>query len=59
MPIGFWFWLIYVLCVVFTAYPWWAARPAWHVAGAWFWLWVLIAILGYHDFGAPWSALVR
>lgn len=59
MSTGFWFWLIYVLCVIFTVYPWWATRPAWSVAGSWFWLWVLIAILGGHAFGAPWTALIR
>ena len=59
MPIGFWFWLIFVLCVIFTARPWWDARPTWWGMGSWFWLWVLIAIMGWHDFGAPWAALVH
>jgi hypothetical protein len=59
MPIGFWFWLIYVLCVLFTAWPWYTTRPHWWEAGGWFWLWVLIAILGWHDFGPPWAALVH
>lgn len=59
MSIGFWFWLIYVLCVVFSIYPWWVTRPSWSVAVSSFWLWVLIAILGWHEFKAPWDALVR
>jgi hypothetical protein len=28
MPLGFWFWLIFVLCIIFTARPWWDAAPA-------------------------------
>jgi hypothetical protein len=59
MPIGFWYWLIWVLCVVFTAWPWVAARPAWWVAGSYFWTWVLLAIIGWKEFGAPWAALVH
>jgi hypothetical protein len=59
MPLGFWFWLIFVLCVIFTCRPWWDARPNYWIMGGWFWLWVLIAILGWHGFGAPWGALIR
>lgn len=59
MPKSFWFWLIYVLCILFTAWPWWSERPAWYVAGGWFWLWVLVAILGWAAFGAPWAALIH
>jgi hypothetical protein len=33
--------------------------PDYWIMGGWFWLWVLIAILGWHDFGAPWAALVH
>jgi hypothetical protein len=59
MPLSFWFWLIWVLYVIFTVRPWYDARPTWWVMGGYFWLLVMIAILGWHDFGAPWNALVH
>ena len=59
MSLAFWFWLIFVLCVLCIARPWWDARPTYWVFGGWFWLWVLVAILGYRDFGTPWAALIH
>ncbi len=58
MPIGFWYWLILVLAVIFSWWdlpgdrPWYRAR-GWHI-----WLFVLLVIIGWHLFGAPWTALV-
>jgi hypothetical protein len=61
MPIGFWYWLILVLVVLFGIWgyvpdgphPWYRSR-GWHL-----WLLLLLIIIGWHDFGAPWAALVR
>lgn len=58
MPIGFWFWLIWVICAFWGGYFIYWPLGRWHL-GAWFWLMLMIAMLGWHDFGAPWSALVH
>ena len=60
MPLQFWFWLIWLICVVFGGWTWWPAVPSnrWYF-GAYCWVWVLLAILGWHVFGNPFHALVR
>ena len=59
MTAGTWFWLIYVLALVFglvgtlrpgspagTPYPYYAVGHGWV-------LWILVGILGLHNFGSP------
>lgn len=58
MSLGFWFWLIYVIWVVYNS--WWIWWPLGRLhLGGYFWLVVLIGILGWHAFGNPFSVLVR
>lgn len=53
MPLGIFFWVIYVVAVLFGAWGYYeAGQPLWfRRAGAFFVLWVLVGILGYHAFG--------
>jgi hypothetical protein len=55
MGANIWFWLIYVIVGIFGAWgmgPW---RPASPYApfGGWLILFILVGILGLHDFGSP------
>jgi hypothetical protein len=57
MGANIWFWLIYVITLLFGFWgvgPWGnASRPAWAPFGGWMVLFILIGILGLHDFGSP------
>ena len=56
MGANIWFWLIYVLVGVFGMFgvgPWWPNRPVWAPFGGWLVLFILVGILGLHDFGSP------
>jgi hypothetical protein len=63
MPLGFWYWLILILWVVFG---WWreyvplTAQPhPWYRRFGWyFWTLVLLSIIGWKLFGSPLDALV-
>ena len=55
MGANIWFWLIYVLVGVFG---FWGISPygqanSWAPWGGWFILFILVGILGLHDFGSP------
>ena len=54
MGANIWFWLIYVLVGVFGL---WGISPygqtTWAPWGGWFILFILVGILGLHDFGSP------
>jgi hypothetical protein len=61
MPLSFWFWLLMVLWLLFG---FWRERVSgqpylYYRAGTHLLLFLLITILGWRDFGAPWNALVR
>lgn len=49
MPIGILFWMLMVLWIIFGA---WANWPNYTWVGSNLLLWVLLALLGWHDFGA-------
>jgi hypothetical protein len=53
MPIGTWFWIFYVLAILFGSWSSYQPnQPLWYrSAGAYFILWVLVGILGWHAFG--------
>jgi len=56
MGANIWFWLIYVLTLVFGVWgmnPWRPNGYVWAPFGSWFILFLLIGILGLHDFGSP------
>ncbi len=56
MGANIWFWLIYVLVGVFGIFgmnPWRPAPYAWGPFGGWLILFILVGILGLHDFGSP------
>jgi hypothetical protein len=56
MGANIWFWLIYVLVGVFGLFGLWPGRAAaypWGPFGGWLILFVLVGILGLHDFGSP------
>ena len=54
MPLGFWFWLIFVLAILFGGFTYWPGSP-WGRFAPWSWavLFILLGILGFHDFGGP------
>lgn len=55
MGANIWFWLIYVLVGVFGFFgvsPW-GPNPAWGTWAGWLVLFILVGILGLHDFGSP------
>jgi hypothetical protein len=56
MGANIWFWLIYVLVGIFGGFgmnPWRTTPYAWGVFGSYLVLFILIGILGLHDFGSP------
>lgn len=56
MGANIWFWLIYVLVGIFGVFglnPWRPAEYPWAPFGSWVILFILIGILGLHDFGSP------
>lgn len=54
MPMGYLFWTIYVIAILFGVWSnYEAGQPLWYRrAGAYLILWILVGILGWHDFGA-------
>jgi hypothetical protein len=60
MPLSFWFWFLMVLWLVLG---FWRERLLgqpylYYRAGGHLLLFLLLTILGWHDFGAPWNSLV-
>lgn len=56
MGANIWFWLIYVLVGIFGIIgmnPWSPSPYAWGPFGGWLILFILVGILGIHDFGYP------
>jgi hypothetical protein len=56
MGANIWFWLIYVIIGVFGVWgigPWQATTNRYAPFGAWLVLFILVGILGLHDFGSP------
>ena len=56
MGANIWFWLIYVLVGVFGLWgmnPWSPTPNSWGPFGGWLVLFILVGILGLHDFGSP------
>ncbi len=58
MGINIWFWLIYVLSLVFGGWgmgPWRYQQPGpyWGFFGGYLVIFLLVGILGLHDFGSP------
>jgi hypothetical protein len=56
MGANIWFWIIYVFTLVFGLWginPWRPAGAVWAPFGSWLILFILIGILGLHDFGSP------
>jgi membrane protein YdbS with pleckstrin-like domain len=53
MPLGILFWVIYVIAILFGVWSnYEVGQPLWfRRAGAYFVLWVLVGILGWHVFG--------
>ena len=58
MPLGILFWVIYLFCLLFSAWVCYEPNAPWFKkAGGYFVLWLLIGILGWQVFGpAVWSA---
>lgn len=53
MPLAYFFWAIYVLSLVLGVWGNYDAQPNWRQrVGGYFVLWVLVGMLGWHDFGA-------
>ena len=55
MGANVWFWLLWVITLIFGCWgasPW-GSNNTWAPWGGWFILFVLIGILGLHDFGSP------
>jgi hypothetical protein len=59
MPIGFWFWLFMVIWLLWGLWRNWPSPEFRWFAGGHLLMFVLFAMLGWHDFGAPWASLVR
>ena len=56
MGANIWFWLIYVLVGVFGIFgmgPWRGTSYPWAPFGSWLVIFILVGILGLHDFGSP------
>ena len=56
MGANIWFWLIYVVVGIFGGFgmgPWRSQVNMWGFFGGYLVLFVLIGILGLHDFGSP------
>jgi|HubBroStandDraft_6_1064221.scaffolds.fasta_scaffold00605_9 hypothetical protein len=54
MPLAYFFWAIYVLCIVFGSWAYYEpASPNWRQRlGGGIALWILVGMLGYHEFGS-------
>lgn len=59
MGANIWFWLIYVIVLVFGIWglgPWFqngTSTNPYRPFGSWLVLFILIGLLGWHDFGSP------
>lgn len=56
MGANIWFWLIYVIVGIFGMLgvsPWGDRYGPWAPFGGWLILFILVGILGLHDFGSP------
>lgn len=59
MSTSFLFWLLYILALVFGIFPQWPSvapgqpRTPYYVFGGSLLFFVLVGLLGWHDFGAP------
>jgi Mg2+ and Co2+ transporter CorA len=56
MSANIWFWLLYVITLVFGVWgmnPWRPPDYQWAPFGGWLILFILIGILGLHEFGSP------
>jgi hypothetical protein len=55
MTLQFWFWIIYVLALFFSWFGYYEKGQVypWPRFGGGFVLWLLIGILGWHNFGGP------
>ena len=54
MGANIWFWLIYVIVGIFGISPWGGDRfGTWGPFGGWLVIFILVGILGLHDFGSP------
>ncbi len=54
MPLGLFFWVIYIIAVLFGFWAnYEAAQPLWYRrAGAYLILWLLVGVIGWQVFGA-------
>lgn len=53
MSLGLVFWVLMLLWVVLWFYPHWSPAPNWPVISGGLLLFLLLLILGWHDFGPP------
>ncbi len=55
MPLGLFFWILYLIAIVFGVWGSYEAnQPLWYRrVGGYFVLWILVGVLGYHAFGPP------
>lgn len=53
MKIGFLFWLLMILWLIFGFWVYWPAGGQWQPLGSNLLLWILLALLGWKVFGAP------
>lgn len=54
MPIGFIFWLIYLLALIFSVWGYWTpTNPNYRPLGGALLFFILVGLLGWHDFGFP------
>lgn len=58
MSLGFWFWLIYVVAYFWGGWQFWWPQGRF-IFGWWSVFWLLLGILGWKEFGSPWSVLVH
>jgi hypothetical protein len=53
MPLGWLFWMLYIIAVLFGGWLYYDGQPAWpRRFGGYMMLWILVGILGYHVFGS-------
>jgi hypothetical protein len=53
MGAGQWFWIVYVICVLFGAWGHYPFQTNYRPFLSYIVLFVLIGLLGWHDFGPP------
>lgn len=54
MPLAYFFWAIYVICIVFGVWGYWEpTQPNWRQrVGFYLVLWILVGMLGWQVFGS-------